>query len=277
MGYSECEVGMSGARPSIGKTALLVKSGLAGASAGVPFLLVNREMTILPLLERIYSVLTGISFSNIRLGKVTEDEIKRIQVAREYIRTKPFYIDNTWSGDEHVLYNIIRKFHHKVGIRIVGIDYIQLLAERDENSTATLGRISRNIKLLSGELGLTTIVLSQLSRDVEYRDDKRPLMKDLRQSGNLEEDADIMASLYRDEVYTANSPLAGIMEFIIRKQRNGPIGTCHLKFDGETVNVSDLSEAINIDWNEQTKREGKSVGKRGRRSSKQTFSENVET
>jgi replicative DNA helicase len=276
MGYNEGEIWMIGARPSVGKTALLVKSGLSVAINDTPFLLVNREMTILPLLERIYSILTGIPFTNIRLGKINEDQLNKINETREFIRNKPFYIDNTWSGDEHVLYNIIRKYHHKVGIRIVGIDYIQLLAERDENSTATLGRISRNLKLLSGELGLTTVVLSQLSRDVEFRDDKRPLAKDLRQSGNLEEDADIMAGLYRDEIYFANSPYAGTLEFIIRKQRNGPIGTCHLKFDTNTVNISDLSEAKNINWDEQTKREGKSVGKRSRRKPEQALSEYVE-
>lgn len=277
MGYNEGEVWIVGARPSMGKTALLVKSGLHVATENVPFLLVNREMTIIPLLERIYSILTGISFTNIRMGKLNKDELAKIQESREFIRNKPFYIDNTWSGSEQSLYNTIRKYHHKVGIRIVGVDYIQLLAERDENATSALGRISRKLKLLSGELKLTTMILSQLSRDVEYRDDRRPLAKDLRQSGNLEEDADIMAALYRDEVYTANSRYAGVMEFIIRKQRNGPIGTCYLKFDGSTVNVSDNAEAKNINWDEQAEREGKQMGKRGRGRSKQTVSEYMET
>jgi replicative DNA helicase len=109
-----------------------------------------------------------------------------------------------------------------------------------------LGRISRQLKLLANDLGITVIVLSQLNRNVEQREDKRPLMSDLRQSGNLEEDADIMVALYRDDVYVVNSPYANTLEFIIRKSRNGPIGTVSLNFNKETVNVYDTY--ADVDW-----------------------------
>jgi replicative DNA helicase len=136
----------------------------------------------------------------------------------------------------------IRKYHQIKNIEVVGLDYIQLMVERGDESTHELGRLSRHIKLLSGELGITTIVLSQLNREVDKRDDHRPLMSDLRQSGNLEEDADYMVALYREEAYVTNSPKAGTIEYIIRKARNGPIGSYDLRYDASTVTIYDESD-----------------------------------
>jgi replicative DNA helicase len=254
MGYNEGDVWVIGARPSMGKTAFVVKTGLHLAKNGVPFLLINREMGIVPVLERIYAILTGIDLMKIRMGNLTQDEFDLISSIRADIENYPFFIDNSWGSDERSLYSTIRKYSHKENIRVVGVDYIQLLAERDKYSTHNIGRICRNIKLLSGELDLTSLVVSQLSRDVEYREDKRPIMKDLRQSGNLEEDADIIGILYRDEVYTVNSPLSGTMEFIIRKSRNGPIGTCNLGFVPETVDIYDKNDMkMEFDWDAESK------------------------
>jgi replicative DNA helicase len=113
------------------------------------------------------------------------------------------------------------------------------MVERTENATHEIGRVSRRLKLLSNELGIGTIILSQLNREVEHRDDKRPIMSDMRQSGNLEEDPDLIAFLYREEVYNKDTPNKGVMEFIIRKQRNGPIGTIMLGFDADTNCLKD--------------------------------------
>lgn len=249
MGYNPTEMWFIGARPSMGKTAWLLKSLLEVAKNGNPVLLVNREMNLLSIPERLYSMVSGVPLLNIRSGRLTEDEKKLIKDVKGNLKELPFHIDNKWAGDDTYIFSVIRKYHHTKGVKVVGLDYIQLLIERDSESTHAIGRISRGLKLLSGELGLTSIVLSQLSREVEKRDNKRPIMSDLRQSGNMEEDADIMAGLYRDEVYKMNSPDMGIMEFIIRKSRNGPIGTCKLNFDGETVHVYDENDIQEFKFN----------------------------
>jgi replicative DNA helicase len=233
-----------GARPSMGKTALLMKMGLAIAEEGNGFLLVNREMNLTSIPDRLYSMMSGVPLLNIRRGDLTSVQLNDILKAKDKLRELPFYIDNTWTTDDNYLYSLIRKYQRIHDIKAVGLDYIQLLADRDNESTHTLGRISRNLKLLSGELGIVSIVLSQLNRKLEERMDKRPLMADLRQSGNLEEDGDYMVGLYRDSVYNKNS-FTGVgddLEFIIRKARNGPIGSHNLKFDGETVYVYDEAE-----------------------------------
>ena len=113
------------------------------------------------------------------------------------------------------------------------------MVERDTNQTQELGRVSRKLKLLANGLDMTVVALSQLNREVEHRDNKRPVMSDIRQCGNLEEDADFVIGLYRDEYYNKDSKDKGRMEFIILKQRNGPTGTTILRFNAESNRVSD--------------------------------------
>ena len=117
------------------------------------------------------------------------------------------------------------------------LDYIQILAERGADQTAELGRISRRAKLLAGELEIVFGICSQLNRQVEMRDDKRPRLADLRQSGNLEEDGDVVVGLYRDSKYNKDTKDKGIMEFILLKQRNGPTGSIFLKYDEQTNKI----------------------------------------
>jgi replicative DNA helicase len=114
-----------------------------------------------------------------------------------------------------------------------------LMAERDANQTQELGRISRKLKLMANTLDLSIVVLSQLNREVEHRDSKRPVLADLRQCGNLEEDADFVIALYRDEYYNKDSKDKGKLEYIILKQRNGPTGTTILRFTAENNQVKD--------------------------------------
>jgi replicative DNA helicase len=113
------------------------------------------------------------------------------------------------------------------------------MVERDNNQTQELGRVSRRLKLMANTLDMTMVVLSQLNREVEHRDNKRPVMSDIRQCGNLEEDADFVVGLYRDEYYNKDTKDKGKLEFIILKQRNGPTGTTILKFNAETNQIRD--------------------------------------
>lgn len=233
------------ARPSMGKTTWVLKALLNIAMQGIPCLLFSQEMSQRALNERLISMIAEVDHQKIRLGRISDDDFSKIEEAKELLKTIPLYIDSSFFITVDEIVAIIRKHHQLYGIKVVGIDYIQLIVDRGGDATAELGRASRLLKLISNELSITTVIISQLNRDVEKRDNKRPLMSDMRQSGNLEEDADIMAALYRDEVYVENSPDAGKMEFIIRKARNGPIGTIILNFNKETVNLYD---AVMYDW-----------------------------
>ena len=228
-----------GARPSMCKSALSGKILLNVTRNKIPGLMFNKEMNPDRITERWLSNMSGVHASRIRFGTINAAEESRLERAADELHSLPLYVDHNYSGDIDYITSTIRKFHQLHGIKVVVIDYLQLVVERSGESTHELGRASRALKLLSNELGLCCIVLSQVNRNCEGRENRRPLMADLRQSGNLEEDADIMVALYRDEVYVENSPDEGKLEFIVRKSRDGPTGTINLKFDKNTVNVYD--------------------------------------
>lgn len=238
-GYNPGELWYIGARPSMGKTAFLHKSLFEAAKNEIPVLLINREMFLNGINERLLSITSRVPFYNIRSGYLEEEEVTKLEASSKFLQNLPIYIDNNWTGDENYLLSTIRKYIQLKKVKIVGIDYIQLLVPRSDESLQELGRLSRSLKLLAGELGITIVILSQLNRKLEERQDKRPQMYDLRQAGYLEEDGDYMIGLYRDEMYRANSPDAGKVEFIIRKARNSMPGTYMLSFDGSTVTIFD--------------------------------------
>lgn len=236
-GLVEGDVWYIGARPSHGKSAWLTKTLMNVAQDGEGVMMFNREMSAGDIQERMLAIASGVSLQKMRSGMVDKVEQTKLDNCRDKIYDLPFYIDNNFIGGIEYIVSTIRKYHQLYNVRVIGIDYIQLIVERTTESVHLLGNASRQLKLLANELGITVIILSQMNRNVEQREDRRPLMADLRQSGNMEEDADIMVALYRDEVYDMNSPAEGVMEFIVRKSRNGPIGVAILDFDGETVNI----------------------------------------
>jgi len=228
-----------GGRPGMAKTALILNSILSDAKAGVASLLFEREMRTPQVAERFISMETGIPINNIRLGILTAKELSRIYDACQELQKLPIYIDTSYrTTDPYYIESTVTKYKNTKDIKVVYLDYIGLLVDRDENQTQEIGRYSRLFKSLSNELGLCSIIVSQLNRGVEMRDNKRPIMSDLRQSGNLEEDADIVIGLYRDEYYNPESRYKGLMEFLILKHRNGPPGTLTLKFDQATNKIT---------------------------------------
>jgi replicative DNA helicase len=138
---------------------------------------------------------------------------------------------------EYVL-STIRKYKINHNIKVVYLDYVQLLAERSQDATNELGRISRLLKLIANELDITVLFGSQLSRAVELREDKRPILSDLRQSGNLEEDTDIAIGLYRDVLYNKKTADKKLMELLLIKNRNGPVGMLPAEFNEETLKLT---------------------------------------
>jgi len=238
-GFDGGDLWYIGARPGMGKSAFIQGSALHNAKAGIPSLIFSKEMTRQPLMERFMSLETGIPLFDIRQGILKKPDVEVIREMVKKMSDYPMYIDLNFTGSLEQVESTIRKYISLYGIKVVYLDYIQLLSERDADQTQELGRISRKLKLLANQLDITNVVLSQLNRDVEHRDNKRPVSADLRQCGNLEEDADYIIGLYRDEVYDKETKDKGKMEFIILKQRNGPTGMVKLGFDGVTTKIKE--------------------------------------
>jgi replicative DNA helicase len=226
-----------GGRPSQGKTGLICNSILTDGKNGVPVLFFEKEMNYNSLVERLVAIDSGVELQKIRLGLLTKDEVGLIGESITKIRKFPIYIDTSFTSDIHYVDSTVQKFRANHGVEVVYLDYLQLMAERGDNQTQELGRISRMCKLIANDQSVCMVGVSQLNRSVEARENKRPIMSDLRQSGNLEEDADFVVGLYRDDYYNKESKYKNLMEFIILKARNGPIGTITLKFEPETNRI----------------------------------------
>lgn len=226
-------------RPSMGKTALalncLLKTSLRSNKRPLLF---SKEMSKEPLIERMLAIESGVPISYIRLGNLNNETLEKVSKAIKELNSLPIYLDTSFTTDKYYIESTIRKYVKMYDVDIVFIDYLQLLAERGDKATHELGEISRHIKLLAGDLNIPIVLLSQLNREVEMREDKRPILSDLRQCGNIEEDADIVIMLYRDEYYNKNSPDKGVMECLIRKQRNGPIGVVRTKINLDTNEIT---------------------------------------
>lgn len=239
-GKSGGEYWIISGRPGSGKSAFMCNSFLSDIQSGNPVLVIEREMRKQELIERMLSIKTGIPLTNIRFGILNQEQLDTVHGGLRDMKDYPLYLDTSYSYDLQYLEAMITKHKRLHDIKVVYIDYVQLLSTRDDNQTAELGRLSRMFKILANKHDICFVVLSQLNRGVEGREDKRPLMSDLRQSGNLEEDADFIVGLYRDEYYNRETNHKGIMEFIIQKARNGPVGTLSLKFNAETNKIVNL-------------------------------------
>jgi replicative DNA helicase len=239
-GKSAGDVVIIAGRPGSGKTSAIMNSIIADGENGVPSLLIEREMRTQELMERLISVDTGISSTNIRLGMLNQEQIQKVYTSLGKLKKYPIFLETNYrASDPYYIESVVNKFRNKHGIQNVYLDYIQILTERDEGQTQEIGRLTRLFKILSNDLGICSILLSQLNRNVEFREDKRPMLSDMRQSGSIEEDADFVIGLYRDEYYNKESKYKGLMEYIVLKHRNGPTGTVTVKFDGPTYKISE--------------------------------------
>ena len=237
-GVSGGELWTVAGRPGMGKTALECNMSLHQAKVDVPVLIFSLEMRKTPLAERLVAIDTGVSSSNMRLGLLSQPELDKISDSMKRIKDLPVYIDSNYNATLSYVLSTIRKYKKMHEIEVVYLDYVQLLSERTADATNEIGRMTRALKLLANELNIGIVILSQLSRNCEYREDKRPILSDLRQSGNIEEDSDVVLGLYRDEVYNKDAH-KGVLEQILIKQRSGPIGTVLATFDGDTNRISD--------------------------------------
>jgi replicative DNA helicase len=234
-GYFPGDVWVIAGRPGMGKSSFLCNSVLTG----IPSMVFSLEMSKLSIVQRLVSIKSGVPVFNMRLGQLDQKQLD--QVARTITETDslPIFIDTKFATSMGYVSSMIRRYVKSNDVKIVHIDYLQLLAERSNDATNELGRITRECKLLAQELDITMVLYSQLNRMVELREDKRPVLSDLRQSGNVEEDVDNAVFLYRDVLYNPNTKLKGVLELLIRKQRNGPVGVITTRFVDQTNKIED--------------------------------------
>jgi replicative DNA helicase len=237
-GMCEGEVWYIAGRPGMGKTAHMCNMMLAQGKAGIPALMFSFEMVKQSLAERLLALDTGINSFNLRTGALNQAELNRLSESIKGIKSLPIHVDSNFNGDINYITSTTRKYVRNYGVRVAYLDYIQLAAERGLDATNELGRISRQLKLLANELNITWVVGSQFNRLLETRDDKRPILSDLRQSGSLEEDADVVVGLYRDVVYNKKTKDPSLLEDIVLKNRNGPRGVIPLTFEEETGRIA---------------------------------------
>ena len=235
------------ARPSMGKTAFAINiAEHVALNEGLPVAVFSMEMGASQLAVRIVGSIGRINQSHLRNGKLTDDEWPRLSEAIEKLRNVSLHIDETPGLTASVLRANARRLARKCGkLGLIVVDYLQLMSGNGsdgDNRASELGEISRGLKMLAKELQCPVIALSQLNRSVETRTDKRPMMSDLRESGAIEQDADIIMFIYRDEYYTRDAcKEPGVAEIIIGKQRNGPTGVVKLAFLNQLTRFESLA------------------------------------
>jgi len=240
------------ARPSMGKTAFALNiAEHVAVSEGLPVLVFSMEMGASQLALRLVGSLGRIDQQHLRTGKLAGDEWTRLAEAVDKLKQAQVFIDETPALNSAELRARARRMARQFGgtLGLIVIDYLQLMSGSssggDENRATEIGEISRGLKALAKELQCPVIALSQLNRSVESRNDKRPMMSDLRESGAIEQDADVIMFIYRDEYYNKESKEPGVAEIILAKQRNGPVGTVKLTFLKPLTKFDNLAPGAN--------------------------------
>ncbi len=247
-GWQNSDLIIIAARPAMGKTAFCLNvAQYAAYKHRIPVLFFSLEMSHQQLVKRLISAEARIDGSKIRSGFLSDDDWSKLTIAAGELEDTPMLIDDTPGASLMEIRSKARKAYSQDRIGLIIIDYLQLItlnqdgSKKVESRQQEVSEISKGLKNLARELNIPVICLSQLSRKVEERPDKRPLLSDLRESGSIEQDADIVMFLYRDEYYNPlKEESKGKGEVIIAKQRNGSIGTAHLAFNSSCVKFDNL-------------------------------------
>jgi replicative DNA helicase len=254
-GFQPGDLIVLAARPSMGKTALAINiAEHVALNEGLPVAVFSMEMGAAQLAVRIVGSIGRINQSHLRTGQLTDEEWPRLTEAIEKLRNISLHIDESAGLTSTELRANARRLARQCGqLGLIVVDYLQLMSgsggSSEENRATELGEISRGLKMLAKELKCPVIALSQLNRSVETRTDKRPMMSDLRESGAIEQDADIIMFIYRDEYYTKDAcKEPGVAEVIIAKQRNGPTGTVKLAFVKPITKFESLATGSSGDY-----------------------------
>ena len=232
------------ARPAMGKTTLALNMAeYAALKTKKAVAVYSMEMSASQLAFRLMSSIGRINATRLRTGQLEDEDWSRVNMAIRMLSDVKIFIDDTPALSPDVLRSKARRIKREHDLGLIVIDYLQLMAVpgTGENRATEISEISRSLKALAKELNVPVIALSQLNRGLESRTDKRPVMADLRESGAIEQDADIIVFIYRDEYYNKDSQDKGLAEVIIGKQRNGPTGSVKLKFFGEYTRFDNLA------------------------------------
>ena len=230
-------------RPSMGKTTLAMNIAENAAIAkGVPAAIFSMEMSSEQLVNRLVSSLGRVNQTHLRTGNFSDEDWSRIQGAMSQLSSAKIFVDETPALTPTEVRARARRLKREHDIGLIVVDYLQLMqvSGTKENRATEISEISRGLKALAKELRVPVVALSQLNRAVEQRTDKRPVMSDLRESGAIEQDSDLILLIYREEVYDPNTTRRGVADIIIAKQRNGPIGEIQLTFLGEYTRFENL-------------------------------------
>lgn len=249
-GFQPSDLIVIAARPSMGKTALVL--GFAthvGVELKKGVAIFSLEMSKEQLVLRMLCSESGVANSRVRTGHLQDRDFPNLVAAAGRLTDAPIYIDDTPGLSIGELRAKCRRLHREQPLSMVMVDYLQLMRSPaySHSREQEISDISRSLKGLAKELNVPVIALSQLNRSVESRDDKRPRMSDLRESGAIEQDADIIMFIYRDQVYNPETADQGIAELIIAKQRNGPTGTVRVQFLGEQTQFCDIPREAAMD------------------------------
>ncbi|GFE70642.1 replicative DNA helicase [Chroococcus sp. FPU101] len=246
-GFQRSDLIIIAGRPSMGKTSFALNIAHNIARDQLPVAIFSLEMSKEQLAQRLLASEAGIESNRLRSGRLTQNEFDPLIQAMGTLTELPIYIDDTSNLTVTQMRSQVRRLQseHKGQLGLVLIDYLQLMEGGSDNRVQELSKITRSLKGLAREINVPVIALSQLSRGVESRTNKRPMMSDLRESGSIEQDADLVIMLYRDEYYNQDSPDRGVAEVIITKHRNGPIGTFKLLFKPELTKFLNLQNRSN--------------------------------
>ena len=236
-------------RPSMGKTAFSINiAENVALDTGLPVAIFSMEMASTQLAMRMIGSVGRLDQHRMRTGKLEDEDWEKLTTALGKLNEAPIFIDEGAALSSFDVRARSRRLHRQCGkLGLIVVDYLQLMAapagRQGENRATEISEISRSLKALAKELDCPVVALSQLNRSVEQRPDKRPVMSDLRESGAIEQDADLILFIYRDEVYNPDSTDKGTAEIIIAKQRNGPIGRVRLTFIGEHTRFENFANA----------------------------------
>ena len=246
-GLQKSDLIILAARPSMSKTALALNMGMRAAiHHEVPVAVFSLEMSMDQLMMRLLGCHGRVDLSRLRSGYLNDEDWSRLYQAAEDLSRAPIYIDDTPALSTMEIRARCRRLKAEKGVGLIIVDYLQLMrsSHRSDSREQEISDISRNLKALAKELDVPVVALSQLNRKVEERSDKRPMISDLRESGAIEQDADVIVFIYRDAAYNKaeDNPNKNIAEIIIGKQRNGPVGMLRLAYFGQYTVFDNLRE-----------------------------------
>jgi replicative DNA helicase len=243
-GFQRSDLIIAAGRPSMGKTAIVLNMARnIAATHKLPVAIFSLEMSKLQLVYRLLSSEVEMESSRLRTGRIAQHEWEKLGHAISSLSQMPVFIDDTPNISVTEMRSKCRRLQAEQGgaLGLILIDYLQLMEGNSDNRVQELSKITRSLKGLARELNVPIIALSQLSRGVESRTNKRPMMSDLRESGSIEQDADLIMMLYREEYYDPDTPDRGIAEVIVTKHRNGPTGTVKLLFEPQFTRFRNLA------------------------------------